>query len=140
MPKCPECNANVGKADAACKACGAELGEMAPPPPPAPPSNAQQYGIIIGVIVVVAALLIFLSGAMGSTKCKECKGKGTWVCVVCKGGPAKCITCKGSGNDPQTFSTSQTCGGKGTASVCYNCKGTWKKACPNCGGSGSVNK
>lgn len=140
MPKCPECNGNVGKADAACKSCGAELGEMAPPPAPAPAGGGQQVAIIIGVIVVVAALLIFLSGAMGSTKCKECKGKGTWVCVVCKGGPAKCVTCKGSGNDPQTYSTCQTCGGKGTASVCSNCKGTWKKACPNCGGTGSVNK
>jgi len=113
---------------------------MAPPRAPATPSNAQQYGIIIGVIVVVAALLIFVSGAMGSTKCGECKGKGTWVCVVCKGGTPKCITCKGSGNDPQTFSTCMTCGGKGTAQVCYNCKGTWKKACPNCGGTGTVNK
>ena len=140
MPKCPECNANVGKQDAACKSCGAELGDMAAPPPPAPPSNASQYGIIIGVIVVVAALLIFVSGAMGSKKCPECKGKGTWICVVCKGGTPKCISCKGTGNDPQTFSTCQTCGGKGTAQVCYNCKGTWKKACPKCGGSGTVNE
>jgi len=57
MPKCPECDASVGRQDAACKSCGAELGEMAPPPPPAQPSNAQQYGIIIGVIVVVVAHL-----------------------------------------------------------------------------------
>ena len=82
MPKCPECNASVGKTDAACKACGAELGEAAPPPPPSPPSNAQQYAIIIGVIVVVAALLIFISGSMGGGTCKECKGKGTVSCVV----------------------------------------------------------
>ena len=101
MPKCPECNGNVGRQDAACKSCGAELGELAPPPPPAPPSNAQQYAIIVGVIVVVAALLIFLSGAMGSHKCPECKGKGTWTCVVCKGSTPKCVTCKGTGSDPQ---------------------------------------
>ena len=136
MPKCPECDANVGKSDAACKSCGAELGEAAPPPPAGPPSNAQQYGIIIGVIVVVAALLIFISGAMGSSKCKECKGKGVIACVVCKGGPAKCQVCKGSGSDPQTFSTCATCGGKGTASTCYVCKGNWKRTCPSCGGAG----
>ena len=82
----------------------------------------------------------FLSGAMGSHKCPECKGKGTWTCVVCKGQTPKCVNCKGTGNDPQTFSTCMTCGGKGTAQVCYNCKGTWKKACPKCGGSGSVNE
>lgn len=138
MPKCPECDANVGKADAACKTCGAELGAIAPPPPPREPSNAQQYGIIIGVIVVVAALLIFVSSAMGSTKCKECKAKGVTTCVVCKGQTPKCQNCKGSGSDPQTFSTCAMCGGKGTAQVCYNCKGTWKRACRSCNGSGSV--
>ena len=138
MPKCPECDANVGKADAACKACGAELGEMAPPPVAKPASDASQYGIIIGVIVVVAALLIFVSSAMGSSKCKECKAKGVTTCVVCKGGTPKCQNCKGSGSDPQTFSTCQTCGGKGSSQVCYNCKGTWKRPCRSCGGSGSV--
>ena len=137
MPKCPECDAAVKSQDAACRSCGAELGEMAPPPPPAPPSNTQQYGIIIGVIVVVAALLIFVSSAMGTSRCKECKGKGVVSCVVCKGSTPKCQNCKGSGADPQTFSTCQTCGGKGTASVCYNCKGNPKKTCPSCGGAGS---
>lgn len=136
MPKCPECDASVGKSDAACKSCGAELGAMAPPPAPSQPSNAAQYGIIIGVIVVAAVLLIFLSGAMGSSRCKECKGKGVVICQVCKGGTPKCQNCKGSGSDPQTFSTCAMCGGKGTAGVCYNCKGNWKHPCRSCEGAG----
>lgn len=136
MPKCPECDANVGKTDAACRSCGAELGAPAPPPRPAQPSSAQQYGIIVGVIVVAAALLIFLSSAMGGGPCKECKGRGVVSCVVCKGSTPKCQNCKGSGNDPQTFSTCAACGGKGSAAVCYNCKGNSKKACPSCGGAG----
>ena len=137
MPKCPECDANVGKQDAACKACGAELGELAPPPPPREPSSGQQYGIIIGVIVVVAALLIFVSGAMGSSKCKECKGKGVVSCVVCKGSTPKCQNCKGSGNDPQTFSTCQKCSGSGVSPICAVCKGQARKTCPSCGGNGA---
>jgi hypothetical protein len=138
MPKCPECNASVGKADAACNACGIELGAPPPPPPPAQQSDGAKYAMIIGGIIVAAIVLLFLSSGMGGSKCKECKAKGYTICVVCKDGRPKCQLCKGSGADPSTQSTCASCGGRGTAQVCYNCKGTPKKTCPSCGGSGSV--
>jgi hypothetical protein len=136
MPKCPECGKPVDLKDEACKSCGFEL-EEAPPPPPKPKSDAAQYGIIIGIIVAIAVVLLIFSSAMGSTTCKDCKGKGFVKCLNCKDGRNRCIVCKGSGADPQTQSTCMHCGGKGVTPECERCKGQPKKPCPSCGGTGS---
>lgn len=137
MPKCPECDAPVAVNARSCKACG--LGEGEPPPyakvgPPR--SDGASYGIIIGVIVGIIVVVLFLASFMGGTTCGECKGKKVVVCGNCRDGVAKCVLCKGTGSDPQTFSTCMQCQGRGTASTCAKCKGDPKRACPTCGGKG----
>ena len=116
-----------GNQDAACKACGAELGSWRRRRRRASPAARQQYGIIIGVIVVVAALLIFVSSAMGSAKCKECKGKGVTACVVCKGNTPSARSARAAAATPDLLRPAPPAAARAPRQVCYNCKGNWKQ-------------
>ena len=138
MPKCPECEAPVPVNARTCKACG--LGEGEPPPyarvgPPR--SDGATYGIIIGGLVAAVVVVLFLASFMGGQTCGECNGKKIVTCGSCTSGVAKCVMCKGSGSDPQTFSTCMTCQGKGSGGSCQKCGGDGKKICPSCDGKGS---
>ncbi len=133
---CPECSSPLPLRAWKCEKCGLEL-ERPAPPPPQKVSDGAQYAIIGGVIVAIVAVLLILSSAMGSTKtCQDCRGKGSVTCLLCKDGVNKCLLCKGTGNDPQTFSTCMRCNGSGRSAVCERCRGTPKKTCPSCGGAG----
>jgi hypothetical protein len=137
--KCPECKATVGPDDIECKQCGMELDAPPPPPPPRREmSDGSKYGIIVGVLLVGAVILVLIAGSMSSSVCKECKGKGVVSCFTCKGGKdsPKCLWCKGTGSDPQTFSTCEHCRGTGGAQQCPKCQGRGKWTCPSCGGEG----
>ena len=139
---CPQCGNLVSSAATTCKQCGSELAER----PPlelkgAKGDDAVKYMIIIGSLLGAVLIFWLLASGMGMTeKCPDCRGKGQVVCSNCRDGRAKCLSCKGQGRDPQTFSTCQTCNGKGEAATCPKCKDQPRKRCPTCAGSGSVPK
>jgi hypothetical protein len=134
--ECPECGAEAKRGAKACEACGAELGPKRPPPPQEA-SDTAKYAAIIGALVVIIAIVLFVAGGMGGSKhCQDCRGKGTIVCANCRTGTPKCVACKGSGKDQQTFSTCGRCGGKGEEASCSKCRGTPRTKCVSCGGDG----
>ena len=134
---CPDCQAEIQGRPEQCPECGIELRA---PAPPRKQSDAAKYAIIAVSVLVVLGVLAFVASNMGGSTCKECKGKGYTLCMNCKDGVNKCLSCKGTGSDLQTFSTCQACNGKRVTPVCQRCKGQPKKSCPTCQGSGQVSE
>jgi hypothetical protein len=101
-------------------------------------ADNTRYMIIIGSIIGIIVVVLLLTSMMGPAgTCKECRGKGSVVCQNCKDGKPKCLACKGSGNDPQTFSTCMACRGTGAAPSCPHCQGAGRRTCPACRGAGT---
>lgn len=136
--ECPQCGKTVSMAATVCKYCGEQF---APDPRLSvrPRSDAAKYLMIGGGVVAAILILLLVAPLLRATRpCADCRSAGTVICVNCKDGTAKCLVCKGSGRDPQNFSTCQGCKGKGTAAVCGRCNGTPIKTCPSCDGSGEI--
>jgi hypothetical protein len=135
---CPECGKPIKDAAAdVCPHCNVELAAAPPPAPVRKPDDTQKYMILVGSLVGIVLLVLLASSFMkGTADCRDCKAKGYITCDNCKTGKAKCLFCKGTGNDPQTFSTCPQCNGSGTAPVCPRCQGRTKITCPACGGTG----
>ena len=133
---CPSCGAAMAAADPACPSCG-----QAKPAARAKASSsddALQYVKIIGILVVVVVVILIVAGMMGpsAVTCGDCRGRKAIVCLNCDTGRNLCLNCKGTGADPQTFSTCPRCKGKGDTATCERCGGHPKKTCPTCKGSG----
>ena len=133
---CPSCGAAMAAADPACPSCG--QAKTAARAPSGGSDDALQYVKIIGVIVVVVVVILIVAGMMGpgSVPCGECRGKKTVACLNCSSGRNLCLNCKGTGADPQTFSTCPRCRGKGDTTTCEKCGGKPNKTCSTCKGTG----
>ncbi|HTF56738.1 MAG TPA: hypothetical protein VK661_05845 [Planctomycetota bacterium] len=134
---CPSCGAAIAASDPTCPSCGAERA-VRKPVKASSADDVFQYVKIVGILVVVVVVVLIVAGTMGSgtAACAECKGAKIVKCQNCLDGRNLCHNCKGSGFDPQNFSTCPVCKGKGDTAVCWKCQGHREKPCPSCKGTG----
>ncbi len=137
---CPACGEDVSATALSCKHCGAEFEPaVAAKKKPRDMGDGAKYGIIIGGLLIAVVVIVGIASGMGGSKtCPDCRGRKTIVCTNCKDGRPKCSGCKGTGRDPQTYSTCQRCSGKGDAAACPKCQGKERWSCTTCSGSGSL--